>query len=50
VGSYPEYEFYGTDFSVVERDQFFEWHQEQTGKVFCNKDELLTYCMDDVNV
>jgi len=33
-----------------DRDQFLEWHKEQKDKVFCNKDELLAYCMDDVNV
>jgi hypothetical protein len=36
--------------SVDERDPFLVWYQEQTGKVFCNKDELLAYFMEDVNV
>jgi len=36
--------------SVDEGAQFLEWYQKQTGKVFCNKDELLAYCMDDVDV
>jgi len=42
--------FTGQNLSVDERAQFLERHQEQTGKVFCNKDEMLAYCMDDVNV
>jgi len=33
-----------------ERAQFMQWHQKQKGKLFSNKDELLAYCMDDVNV
>jgi hypothetical protein len=36
--------------SADERFQFLEWHHEQAGKVFSNKEELLAYCMDDVNV
>jgi hypothetical protein len=51
VGAYPEPEFYGAEYmSAVERAQFLEWHQGQKGKVFSNKEELLAYCMDDVNV
>jgi hypothetical protein len=36
--------------SADERAQFLEWHRKQKGKVFSNKEELLAYCMDDVNV
>jgi hypothetical protein len=51
VGSYSEPQFYGPDFiSVDERAQFLEWHKEQKDQVFCNKDKLLAYCMDDANV
>jgi len=51
VGSNSEPEFYGPDFmSVDKRSQFFEWHKEHKGQVFCSKDELLAYCMDDDNV
>jgi len=50
VGPYSEPKFYGTGFmSVDERAQFMQWHQEQKGKLFSNKDELVAYCMD-VNV
>jgi hypothetical protein len=50
-GPYPEPEFYGADsMSVDERAQFLEWYEEQKGKLFRNKDELLAYCMDNVNV
>jgi len=49
VGPYPEPEFYEADsMPADERDQFMQWHKE--GKSFCNKDELLAYCMEDVNV
>jgi len=27
-----------------------QWYEEQKGKLFSNKDELMAYCMDDVNV
>jgi len=33
-----------------ERAQFLEWYEEQKDKIFCNKQEPLAYCMDDVNV
>jgi len=46
----PRPNFTGHTLSVDERAQFLEWYQEQTGKVFCNKDELLAYFTDDVNV
>ena len=36
--------------SADERTQFMQWYEEQKGKLFSNKDELLAYCMDDVNV
>ena len=51
VGSYPEPKYYGADFmSVHERAQFLVWCEEQKGQAFCNKDELLAYCMHDTNV
>jgi hypothetical protein len=51
VGTYPEPEFYGAEYlSADEHAQFLEWHQKQARKVFSNKEELLAYCMDDVNV
>jgi hypothetical protein len=33
-----------------ERAQFLAWHEEQKDKIFLNKEELLAYCMDYVNV
>jgi len=51
VGLYPEPKFYGAHYiSSVERAQFLEWHEEQKDRIFCHKQELLAYCMDDVNV
>jgi hypothetical protein len=51
VGAYPEPEFYGAEYMYGdERAQFLERHQGQKGKVFSNHEELLAYCMDDVDV
>jgi len=51
VGPYPEPRFYGADYmSGDEGAQFLEWYEEQKDKIFCNNQELLSYCMDDVNV
>jgi len=48
VGPYPEAEFYRADYmSGDERAGFLEWHGKQKGKIFCNKEELLAYCMDE---
>jgi len=51
VGRYPEPKIYGADYmSVDERAQFLEWYEENKDKIFCNKQVLSDYCMDDVNV
>jgi len=51
VEPYPEPVFYGADcMSGEERTQFLEWHGGQKDKIFRNKEELLAYCMDVVNV
>jgi hypothetical protein len=51
VGPYPEIKIYGADYmSGDERAQILEWYVVQKDKIFCNKQELLAYCMDDVNV
>ena len=51
MGPYPELKFYGADYmSSDERAQFLEWVEEQKDKIFCNNQEHLGYCMDDVNV
>jgi hypothetical protein len=50
-GPYPEPKIYGAvSMSVDERAQILECYEEQKGKLFRNKGELLVYCMDDVNV
>jgi hypothetical protein len=51
VGPYPEPKYYGADYMLGdERAQFLKWYEEQKDKIFCNKQELLAYCMDNVNV
>jgi len=48
---YPETKFYGADYmSCDERAQFLKWYEKQKDKIFCYIQELLAYCMDDVNV
>jgi hypothetical protein len=42
--------FTGDYMSWDERAQFLEWHGGQKEKTFRNKEELLAYSMDDVNV
>jgi hypothetical protein len=44
VDPYPEHEYYGADYmSGDERAQFLAWNEEQIGKTFNNKKELLDY-------
>jgi hypothetical protein len=51
VGPYPDPKYYGVDYmSGEERAQFSDWYEEQKDKLFRNKEELLAYCLDDVNV
>ena len=50
MGSHPEPKFYGADFmSRDERTQFSAWYDGVKDKIF-NREELLAFCMDDVNV
>jgi len=51
VGSNSEHKFYGADFMFRdERTQFSAWYMGVKDKIFNNWEELLAYCMDDVNV
>jgi hypothetical protein len=51
VVPYPETKYYGAEFrSADDRAQFLAWYEEQKDKMFHNKEELLAYCIDDVNV
>jgi len=51
VGPYPEPKYYGPVFmSGDERTQFLAWYEEQKENSFHNKEEVLAYCMDGVNV
>ena len=50
MGPYPEHKYYGADsMSGDERAQFLAWYEKQKENIFHNN-ELLAYCMDDVNV
>jgi hypothetical protein len=42
--------FTGQTLSVEGRAQFLERYDEQNGMLFSKKDELLVYCMDNLNV
>ena len=51
VGPHPEPKFCGADFmSGDERAQFSAWYEAVKDKIFNNREELLAYWMDDVNV
>ena len=51
VGPHPEPKYYGADFtSGDKRSQFLDWYEEQKDQIFHSKEELLAYCMDDVNI
>lgn len=51
VGPHLESKYSEADYmSGDERVKFFEWYEEQKDQIFDNKEELLAYCMDDVNV
>jgi hypothetical protein len=51
MGTYHELEFYGADtLSVDDLDQLMQWYEEQKSRLFCNKDQLLAYFMDEVSV
>jgi len=51
VGYHPEPNFYGASFmSSDERTQFSSWYEGVKDKILKNREELLAYCMDDVNV
>jgi predicted ATP-binding protein involved in virulence len=51
VGAYPELKYYEVDYlSSEERAQFSESYAEQKDKHYRNKEELLAYCLDNVNV
>ena len=51
VGPYPQPEFYGVATMMTkERDEFFEWYNTLTGKVFDFKKEMAEYCENDVRI
>jgi len=51
VGSHSEPKFYGADImSGDERTQIWDWYKGVKDKMFYNREEMLVYYMDDVNV
>ena len=51
MGSHPEPKYYGAEFmSGDKRAEFSAWYEGVKDKIFKNREELLAYCMDDVNV
>jgi hypothetical protein len=51
MGSYPEPKYYWADFMPGDdRAQFLDGMRSKKNKIFRNKEELLAYCVDDVNV
>jgi len=51
VRSHPEPKFYGADFmSGDERTQFSAWYEGVRDKILNNREKMLAYCMEDVNI
>ncbi|XP_062614172.1 uncharacterized protein LOC134275908 [Saccostrea cucullata] len=51
VGPYPPAAFYKPDeMSISGRQAFFEWYEQQTGKVFDFQKEFVEYCISDVDI
>ncbi|XP_062567875.1 uncharacterized protein LOC134230104 [Saccostrea cucullata] len=50
VGPYPPAAFYNPDeMSISGQQAFFEWYEQQTGKVFDFQKEFVEYCVSDVD-
>ncbi|XP_062575191.1 uncharacterized protein LOC134237107 [Saccostrea cucullata] len=51
VGPYPPAAFYNPDeMSISGRRAFFEWYEQQRGKVFDFQKEFVEYCVSDVDI
>ncbi len=51
VGDWPDAFFYNpANMKPAARDDFYKWHQQQQGKVFNFREELLGYCQSDVDI
>jgi hypothetical protein len=53
VGVYPPAEYNGyNSMSPKDRQLFLDWHSEQitSGKIFDFKNDLIEYCISDVNI
>ncbi|XP_062575961.1 uncharacterized protein LOC134237834 [Saccostrea cucullata] len=51
VGPYPPAAFYNPDeMSISGRRAFFEWYEQQRGKVFNFQKEFVGYCISDVDI
>lgn len=51
VGPIPDPVLYGADSMKGDaRTNFLEWYDNEKGKIFDNKAELIKYCQQDVNI
>ncbi|XP_049338297.1 uncharacterized protein LOC125803858 isoform X1 [Astyanax mexicanus] len=51
IGPYPAAKYYGVDTMMdKERQEFFEWYNTLSGKVFDLRKELADYCVNDVHI
>ncbi|XP_061170747.1 uncharacterized protein LOC133180197 [Saccostrea echinata] len=51
VGPYPPASFYNPDDMTINgRQAFFQWYDQQAGKVFDFQKEFLEYCISDVDI
>ncbi|XP_061196432.1 uncharacterized protein LOC133204707 [Saccostrea echinata] len=51
VGPYPPAAYYNPDdMSISGRQAFYQWYEQQAGKVFDFQKEFLDYCISDVDI
>jgi hypothetical protein len=51
IGPYPDQHYYGAEFMLDANYKSFDiWHKQQEGRIFNFAQEILDYCVDDVNI
>lgn len=51
VGPMPDAHYYGPEqMSASGRQEFLSWYESQRGKTFCFRQELVSYCISDVDI
>ena len=51
IGPMPDADYYGPEqMSTSARQEFLSWYETQRDKTFCFRDELVSYCISDVDI